>query len=78
MTSPGLVNPLFMRPQMLPALRAGDYYVVAVDDLEYDDIRDPAVLERLRSSATRVTVSEGATVDVSLRRANFAELMQQR
>jgi hypothetical protein len=66
-----------MRPQMLSGLRAGDYYVVAVDDLESDDVRDPAVLDKLRSSATRVTVAEGATVELSLRRANFAEIMRQ-
>ena len=65
------------RPQMLGGLRSGDYYVVAVDDLEYDDTRDPAVLDKLRSSATRITVAEGATVELSLRRASFSEIMRQ-
>jgi len=65
------------RPQMMNGLRSGDYYVVAVDDLEYDDTHDPAVLDKLRSSATRITVAEGATVELSLRRASFSEIMRQ-
>ena len=64
------------RPQTLSGLRPGDYYVVAVDDLESDDVRDPVVLDRLRGSATRVTVGEGATVELSLRRGTFAEVMR--
>jgi hypothetical protein len=78
MNLPGPANPAMSRPQMLPGLRPGDYYVIAVDDLEFEDIRDPAVLDRLRSSATRVSVSEGSTVNVSLQRAGFADLMRQR
>ena len=69
---PGAASMPPMRPQSLPAIRSGDYYVVAVDDMEPDDFRDPAVLDRLRSSATRVTVPEGGTVQVSVRRVNFA------
>jgi hypothetical protein len=75
---PGAGPSAALRPQMLPGLRAGDYYVVAVDDLEPEDIRDPAVLDRLRSSAIRVTLSEGAAVELSLRRETFAEIMGQR
>lgn len=56
----------------------GEYYVVAVDDLEPDDYRDPGVLDRLRSSATRVTIPDGSTVDVPLRRASFAGIMATR
>jgi hypothetical protein len=36
------------------------------------------MLERFRSSATRVTVTDGATVDVPLRRASLAELLARR
>jgi hypothetical protein len=71
----GIVPP---RREALNGLRPGEYYVIAVDDLEPDDYRDPAVLERLRSSATRVTVPDGATVDVPLRRSNFAALVTTR
>jgi hypothetical protein len=75
---PGPANPSPLRPPTMSGLRTGEYYVVAVDDLEYEDVRDPGVLEQLRSGATRVTLPEGATVAVPLRRANFAELMRQR
>ncbi len=44
---------------MMSGLRPGEYYVVAVDDMEQEDWRDPVVLDRLRSSGLRVTVSEG-------------------
>jgi hypothetical protein len=74
---PGGGGPGAVRPQTLSGLRPGDYYVVAVDDLEPDDVRDPAVLDKLRSSATRVTVSEGSTVELSLRRGSFADIMRQ-
>ncbi len=67
-----------MRPQMMSGVRSGDYYVVAVDDLEPEDFRDPIVLERLRSSATRVTVADGAMIEVPLRRVNFADVMRQK
>ena len=75
---PGPVAAAMARPQALPGVRSGDYYVVAVDDLEWDDVRDPAVLDRLRAGATRVTLSEGAALDVSLRRLSFAELMREK
>jgi hypothetical protein len=66
------------RREAMPGLRPGEYYVVAVDDLEPDDSRDPTVLERLRSSAVRVNVSEGVDADVPLRRVNFADAMAKR
>ncbi len=65
-----------MRPQMMSGVRMGDYYVIAVDDMEPDDPRDPVVLDRLRSSAARVTVAEGAAVEVPLRRVNFADAVR--
>jgi hypothetical protein len=73
---PGATMP--PRREEMGGLLPGEYYVVAVDDLEPDDFRDPAVLERLRSSGTRVTISEGASVDVPLRRVSFAAVMSQR
>ena len=74
---PTTMNPPARREAM-GGLRSGDYYVVAVDDMEPDDSRDPTVLERLRSSAVRVTVPEGATADVPLKRINFAAAMSKR
>ncbi len=66
------------RREAMSAVRAGEYYVVAVDDMEPEDWRDPVVLDRLRSSAVRVNVPEGATADVPLRRINFAEAISKR
>jgi hypothetical protein len=74
---PTTMNPPARREAM-GGLRSGDYYVVAVDDMEQDDARDPTVLDRLRSSAVRVTVPEGATADVPLQRINFAAAMSKR
>ena len=66
------------RREEMSGLRPGEYYVVAVDDMEQDDWRDPVVLDRLRSSGLRVTVSEGVSTDVPLRRVSFADLMTKR
>jgi Carboxypeptidase regulatory-like domain len=78
MNQPGPAAAAAARPQMLSGLRSGDYYVIAVDDMEPEDFRDPVVLDRLRSSATRVTLPEGATIEVPLRRVNFAEVTRQK
>lgn len=66
------------RREAMTGMRPGDYFVVAVDDLERDEVRDPVVLERLRARATRVTVGEGSTVDVPLRLVSFSEAMASR
>jgi hypothetical protein len=65
------------RREALSGLRPGEYLVVAVDDIAYDDTRDPGVLERLASRATRVTLGDGATVDVPLRRFTLADLLKE-
>jgi hypothetical protein len=64
------------RRESMIAVRPGDYYAVAVDDMEVEDSRDPAVLERLASSGVRVTVSEGVSQDVPLRRLKMADVMR--
>ncbi len=66
------------RREAMSGLRPGEYYVVAVDDLAQDDLSDPAVLDRLRSSAVRVNIPESGTTDVPLRRVSFADVMSQR
>ena len=76
-SAPGPTRMIAPRREEMVGLRPGEYYAVAVDDLEPDDYRDPTVLERMRSSAVRVTVVEGA-VDVPLRRISFADLMSRR
>jgi hypothetical protein len=64
------------RRESMMGIRPGEYYAVAVDDMEVEDSRDPAVLERLASSGVRVTVSEGANHEVPLRRVRMADVMR--
>lgn len=45
------------RLNMLPA---GDYFVVAVDDVEQGEWFDPLFLEQVREAAVRITIGEGA------------------
>lgn len=66
------------RRELMSGLRPGDYYVVAVDDLEPEDYRDPIVLDRLRSSGMRVTIGDGLNAEVALRRVSFANVMARR
>jgi hypothetical protein len=57
-------------------LTPGEYYVIAVDDLDPEDSQDPGVLERLAPSASRVTLTDEAAIEVPLRRFSFADLMR--
>jgi hypothetical protein len=47
-------------------LPAGDYYLIAVDDIEYTATHDPAVLQKLALKATRVTIPDRDLIDVPL------------
>jgi hypothetical protein len=60
----------------LSGLPAGEYYVIAIDDIDTEDSRDPGVLERLATSATRVIVAEEAPTEVALRRLTLAEILR--
>jgi hypothetical protein len=55
---------------------SGDYYVIAVDDIEYRATRDPAVLDRLGRNATRVTIPDRALIEVSLQRYVLSDLIK--
>ena len=46
------------------------------DDIGIEEIRVPAVLERLAASAIRVSVTEGASVDAVLRRLELSQVMR--
>jgi hypothetical protein len=48
-------------------LRAGSYYVVAVDYVEQGQWLDPEYLERLRPSATRMTIGDAETKSIDLK-----------
>jgi hypothetical protein len=49
-------------------LPASDYYLIAVDDIEYKMTHDPAVLQKLYLKATRVTIPERDLLEVPLQR----------
>ena len=63
-------------PARFLGLAVGEYFLVAVDDIGTEEWQDPAVLERLSSSATRVTVTDEAPLEVPLRRVTLAEVMR--
>jgi hypothetical protein len=72
----GASNEAFERMKRgILTLPPGEYYAIAVDDIDGDSSRDPAVLERLSSSATRVIVSEGNS-EVVLRRIKLGDLVR--
>ena len=52
-------------------MQAGEYFVVALDDIDSDSTRDPDTLEQLSRGATRVRLTEGTPADVNLRRVQF-------
>jgi hypothetical protein len=48
-------------------LRAGSYYVVAVDYVEQGQWLDPEYLERLRPSATKITIGDAEAKSIDLK-----------
>jgi hypothetical protein len=57
-------------------LPAGDYYLIAVDDIEYKMTHDPAVLQKLTLKATRVTISERDLLEVPLQRYLLSDVIR--
>lgn len=57
-------------------LSSGEFFIVAVDDIDPEDSMDPAVLERLTGYAIRVTVAHEARVEVPLRRVPIADILR--
>lgn len=49
-------------------LLPGEYFAVVVDDVMHDDLRDPAYLAQLVPLSTQVTLADGDTKPVQLRR----------
>ena len=64
-----------IRREAMP-VTPGDYFVIALDDIGYEEMRMPAVLERLATSAIRVSVAEGANVEAVLRRMELARVLR--
>jgi Carboxypeptidase regulatory-like domain len=77
--SSGMVMGQWSGPSMQPrimGLPMGEYYIVAVDDIESEDARDPAILERLIPSALRVTLTDTAKTEVDLRRVMLSDVIR--
>ena len=49
-------------------LPPGDYYVIALDYVDQNDAADPALLERLANDAVRVSLTDGETKTLDLKR----------
>ena len=64
------------RSVRLIGLPPGDYYLIAVDDIEYGATRDPVVLETLALRATRVTVPERDLIEVPLQRHLLSDVIK--
>lgn len=71
-TAAPMIAPL--RPETVTNLRPGEYYAIAVDNMELEEFREPGTLELLAKSATRVMLGDGANVEVPLRRFRLADL----
>jgi hypothetical protein len=63
------------RPDMVAGMPAGEYYAVAIDDIDAESIRDPDVLEQLSRAATRVALAEGSPAQLSLRRVKLSSVV---
>jgi hypothetical protein len=50
----------------------GDYFAIALDDLDLESLRDPDVLGQLARGATRVTLADNGPAEVNLRRITLA------
>jgi hypothetical protein len=57
-------------------LPPGDYYLIAVDDIEHTATRDTAVLEKLARMATRVMIPERGLIEVSLLRYSLSDMIK--
>ena len=61
--------------EVITGLVPGDYYAIALDDIDQEGSNDPDTLERLAPSAVRLTVVEGAA-DVALPRLRLADVIR--
>jgi hypothetical protein len=66
--TPGGTN---SRQELITNMPPGEYFIVALDDIDVESTRDPETLEQLSRGATRVRLAEGAPADVNLRRVQF-------
>jgi len=75
-TLPVAVNGSFPpRTDTVAGVPAGEYYAVAIDDIDAESMRDPDVLEQLSRVATRVALAEGSPALLSLRRVKLSTVV---
>jgi hypothetical protein len=70
------VIPADRRRQVIEGLRPGEYLAIAVDNIEFEDARDAAILEKLAAGATKVTLGDGASIEVPLRRLKLSDIIR--
>ncbi len=81
---PGAVSAANAGPRPLPRagmvrmspLALGEYYAVAVDDVEQEDLSDVGLIEKLITSGVRFTVSAETPLEVPLRRVQLANFVR--
>jgi hypothetical protein len=54
----------------------GEYYAVAIDDMDPEDVQDPGVLEKLIPAAVKFTVTADAPTEIQLRRTPLADIIR--
>jgi len=70
-----LTGSLPPRTDTVVSVPAGEYYAVAIDDIDAESMRDPDVLEQLSRVATRVALIDGSPAQLSLRRVKLASVV---
>jgi hypothetical protein len=70
------ILPTQRRGETMEGLRPGEYVVIAVDNIESEDTRDSGVLEKLAANGTRITLKDGDSIEVPLRRLSLANLLR--
>jgi hypothetical protein len=64
------------RRELMTGLRPGEYLAIALDNIEYEEMRDPAVLEKLAGAATRIVLRDDARLEVPLRRVKLSDAIR--
>jgi hypothetical protein len=62
------------RREVLAGMPAGDYYAIALDDVDLESVRDPEALAQLSRGATRITLADSGPAELTLRRITLARL----
>ena len=72
---PGANGGIPPKPETVMGMLPGEYYAVAIDDIDVESMRDPDVLEQLSRVAARVALIDGSPAQVSLRRVKLSNVV---